>query len=158
MPSRQLGYLWCAESSSTHGWAFIFVEHSKDGRRVTARSKGKVERPFRTVKEAHETLYHFHEPESDVEANLWLRQYLLHYNDKPHRIEPHSRMSDWLRNLPKSGLRSMCSWERFCTYAREPQRRKVGTDARVSIEGVAYEVEPDLAGETVVLWWGNKNS
>lgn len=26
----------------------------KDGRRVTARSKGKVERPFRTVKEAHE--------------------------------------------------------------------------------------------------------
>jgi hypothetical protein len=30
-----------------------------DGRRVTARAKGKVERPFRTVKEAHETLYHF---------------------------------------------------------------------------------------------------
>jgi hypothetical protein len=29
----------------------------KDGRRTTARSKGKVERPFRTVKEAHETLY-----------------------------------------------------------------------------------------------------
>ena len=27
----------------------------KDGRRPTARSKGKVERPFRTVKEAHET-------------------------------------------------------------------------------------------------------
>jgi hypothetical protein len=31
----------------------------KDGRRITARSKGKVERPFRTVKEMHETLYHF---------------------------------------------------------------------------------------------------
>src|SRR6188768_3443048 len=31
----------------------------KDGRRPTARSKGKVERAFRTVKEAHETLYHF---------------------------------------------------------------------------------------------------
>jgi hypothetical protein len=31
-----------------------------DGRRTPARSKGKVERPFRTVKEAHETLYHFH--------------------------------------------------------------------------------------------------
>jgi hypothetical protein len=44
----------------------------KDGRRVTARSKGKVERPFRTVKEAHETLYHFHRPESEAEANLWL--------------------------------------------------------------------------------------
>jgi hypothetical protein len=126
----------------------------KDGRRVTARSKGKVERPFRTVKEAHETLYHFHEPNSDVEANLWLRQYILHYNDKPHRSEPHSRIEDWLRNPPKTGLRSMCSWERFCTFAREPQRRKVGGDARVSIKGVAYQVEPDLAGESVILWWG----
>lgn len=130
------------------------LPNGKDGRRVTARSKGKVERPFRTVKEAYETLYHFHEPENEVEANLWLRQYLLLYNDKPHRESPHSRIEDWLRNLPKSGLRSMCSWERFCNFAREPQRRKVGSDARVSVEGVAYEVEPDLAGETVVLWWG----
>ena len=24
----------------------------------------------------------------------------------------------------------------------------------VSVEGVAYEVDPDLAGETVILWWG----
>ncbi len=126
----------------------------KDGRRVTARSKGKVERPFRTVKEAHEILYHFHEPENEAEANLWLRQYLLHYNDKPHRESSHSRMEDWLRNMPKSGLKEMCKWERFCNFAREPQRRKVGGDARVSVEGVAYEVEPDLAGETVVLWWG----
>jgi NAD(P)-dependent dehydrogenase (short-subunit alcohol dehydrogenase family) len=31
------------------------VPAGKDGRRTTARSKGKVERPFRTVKEAHET-------------------------------------------------------------------------------------------------------
>jgi len=30
-----------------------------DGRRTTARAKGKVERPFRTVKESHETLCHF---------------------------------------------------------------------------------------------------
>ena len=37
-----------------------------DGRRTTARSKGKVERPFRTVKEAHETLYHFHEPQTEA--------------------------------------------------------------------------------------------
>ena len=32
--------------------------------------------------------------------------------------------------------------------------RKVGIDARVSVEGVPYEVAPDLAGETVTLWWG----
>jgi len=125
-----------------------------DGRRVTARAKGKVERPFRTVKEAHETLYHFHQPETEAEANQWLHQYLLNYNDQPHRSETHSRLEDWLQNIPKGGLRAMCSWERFCTFAREPQRRKVGGDARVYVEGVAYEVDPDLAGETVILWWG----
>lgn len=125
-----------------------------DGRRVTARSKGKVERPFRTVKEAYETLYHFHQPETEAEANQWLHKYLVNYNDQPHRLEPHSRMEDWLQNIPKDGLRAMCNWERFCTFAREPQRRKVGGDARVSVEGVAYEVDPDLAGETVILWWG----
>jgi len=48
----------------------------------------------------------------------------------------------------------MCSWERFCTFAREPERRKVGGDARVSVEGVLYEVDPDLAGEAVILWFG----
>jgi hypothetical protein len=126
----------------------------KDGRRVTARSKGKVERPFRTVKEMHETLYHLHEPETEAEANTWLMQFLLHYNSRPHRSEPHTRIEDWLGNLPTQGIRQMCNWERFCTFARSPERRKVGIDARVTVEGVAYEVEPDLAGETVVLWWG----
>jgi hypothetical protein len=126
----------------------------KDGRRVTARSKGKVERPFRTVKEMHETLYHLHEPETEAEANAWLMRFLLHYNSRPHRSEPHSRIEDWLGNLPTAGIRQMCNWERFCTFARSPEHRKVGIDARVTVEGVAYEVEPDLAGETVVLWWG----
>lgn len=130
------------------------LPQGKDGRRVTARSKGKVERPFRTVKEAHETLYHFHEPETEAEANRWLHQYLLNYNSQPHRSENHSRMEDWLKNLPATGLREMCSWERFCTFAREPEQRKVDGCARVSVEGVAYEVDPDLAGEKVILWWG----
>jgi hypothetical protein len=60
-------------------------------------------------------------------------------------------MEDWLENLPPSGVRAVCSWERFCTFAREPERRKVGSDARVSVGGVNYEVDPDLSGETVVL-------
>jgi len=125
-----------------------------DGRRVTARAKGKVERPFRTVKEMHETLYHFHEPQNEVEANAWLMNYLVRYNGMQHRSEDHSRMEDWLHNLPSGGFRAVCSWDRFCTFAREPERRKVGGDARVSIDSVPYEVDPDLAGETVVLWWG----
>ncbi|MDJ1185875.1 IS481 family transposase [Roseofilum sp. BLCC_M143] len=126
----------------------------KDGRRKTARSKGKVERPFRTVKEAHETLYHFHQPETEEEANQWLHQYLLHYNNQPHRQENHSRLEDWRQNLPSQGVQQMCSWERFCTFARKPEQRRVDGCARVTVDGVAYEVEPDLAGETVVLWWG----
>ena len=58
-------------------------------------------------------------------------------------------MEDWVRQLPPAGLRAMCSWERFCAFAREPERRKVGVDARVTVDGVAYEVDPNLAGETV---------
>ena len=130
------------------------VPQGKDGRRVTARAKGKVERPFRTVKEMHETLYHLHEPETITEANTWLMQFLLHYNKQPHRRESHSRMEDWLSNLTKDGIREMCSWERFCTFAREPEKRKVGIDSRLTVDGVAYQVEPDLAGEKVILWWG----
>jgi hypothetical protein len=125
-----------------------------DGRRTTARAKGKVERPFRTVKEAHETLYHFHQPESEEEANQWLARYIDTYNAKDHRSEPHSRIDDWLAHLPAEGLRQMCAWERFCTFAREPERRLVGIDCRLSVAGVVYEVDPELAGETVVVWWG----
>lgn len=123
----------------------------KDGTRTTARSKGKVERPFRTVKEAHETLYHFHKPETEQQANEWLLRYLLNYNAQRHRSEPHSRIDDWLTHLPAEGLREMCTWEQFCRFAREPERRKVGIDARLSIEGTQYEVEPAMAGESVVF-------
>lgn len=126
----------------------------KDGTRTTARSKGKVERPFRTVKEAHETLYHFHKPETEKQANDWFFRYLLRYNAQQHRSEKHSRLEDWLAHLPAEGVRDMCTWEQFCRFAREPERRKVGIDACISIDGTAYELEPDMAGETVVLLWG----
>jgi len=126
----------------------------KDGTRTTARSKGKVERPFRTVKEAHETLYHFHKPETEQQANEWLHNYLRTYNRSDHRSEPHSRVEDWQLNLPDEGLREMCTWEQFCRFAREAERRKVGIDARLKIDGTEYEVEPDMAGEHVTLLWG----
>jgi hypothetical protein len=130
------------------------VPAGKDGTRVTARSKGKVERPFRTVKEAHETLYHFHQPDTEAQANDWLLRYLLRYNAQQHRSQPHSRQADWLANLPAEGLRAMCTWEQLCRFAREPERRKVGVDARVTVAGTAYEVDPQLAGEVVLLLWG----
>jgi hypothetical protein len=127
---------------------------SQAERRTAARSKGKVERPFRTIKEVHETLYHFHKPRDEAEANLWMRRALVTYNNGDHRSEPHSRIEDWLKHLPQSGVRAMCSWERFCAFARQPERRSVAGDATVSVEGASYDVEPELAGETVTLWWG----
>jgi hypothetical protein len=125
-----------------------------DGRRTTARSKGKVERPFRTVKDAHETLYHFHEPETEAEANRWLARYIATYNRGDHRSEPHARIDDWLAHLPAGGVREMCAWERFRAFAREPERRHVGIDCRLTVAGVTYEVDAELSGETVVVWWG----
>jgi hypothetical protein len=125
-----------------------------DGRRPTARATGKVERPFRTVKELHETLYHFNQPRDEQEANAWLQNFLIRYNAMEHRLEPHSRIEDWLTHLPPEGIRAMCSWERYCTFAREPERRKVDSNARVSARGVEYEVDVALAGENVMLWWG----
>jgi DNA invertase Pin-like site-specific DNA recombinase len=112
-------------------------------RKATARAKGKVERPFRTVKEMHETLFHFHKPETESEVNDWLLRFLVRYNGMQHRSESHSRLEDWLANLPDEGLRTMCDWERFCTFAREPERRLVGVDARIAIGSTQYEVDPD---------------
>ena len=63
-----------------------------------------------------------------------------------------------LSRLPNrsSARRSLIleTWERFCTFAREPEKRKVGIDARITVDGVAYEVEPDLAGEKVIIGVG----
>lgn len=132
----------------------LHMPDSKAKHRHTARAKGKVERAFRTVKEAHEVLYHLREPKDEAEANERLLAYLKTYNDHPHRSEPHSRMEDWQANLPAEGIREMCSWERFCTFAREPENRKVGIDARIRVDGAVYEVHADLAGESVILWWG----
>ena len=127
---------------------------NKDGRRVTARAKGKVERPFKTVKEVHETLYHFHKPKNTEEANKWLLNYLIRYNIQNHRSENHSRIEDWKKKLPSTGVRRMCSWERFCKFARVPEKRKVGPDANVSIDGIVYQVSHELADQEVSLWWG----
>jgi hypothetical protein len=42
------------------------IYHRERTAGAMARSKGKVERSFRTVKEMHETLYHFHEPQDET--------------------------------------------------------------------------------------------
>jgi hypothetical protein len=48
---------------------------------------------------------------------------------------------------------AICSWERFCTFAREPEQRKVGAATpRVSVAGVNYEVDPDLVSARATLY------
>jgi hypothetical protein len=46
--------------------------------------QSQVERAFRSVKEAYETLYHFHQPETEQQANAWLNRYLIHDYNQPH--------------------------------------------------------------------------
>lgn len=126
----------------------------KDGRRKTARSKGKVERSFRSSKESLETLYHLHPPQDLVEANEWLTHYLKHYNRERHRTENHSRLEDWKKNLPKEGFKAMCDWEHFSLLVCEPETRIVGNDACVNVNGVKYQLSSEFAGQTVTLLMG----
>ena len=39
------------------------------------------------------------------------------------------------RTCPADGVRAMCAWERFCAFAREPERRSVGIDCRLTVAG-----------------------
>lgn len=125
-----------------------------DGRRTTARSKGKVERPFRTIQDNLETLYHFHQPQNLEEANQWLWTYLKKYNAMPHRTQDHSRLEDWKQNLPSTGYRKMCDWDHFCQMAREPCERRVGSDARITLDGIVYQLSGEMAGELVIVLFG----
>jgi hypothetical protein len=43
----------------------------------------------------------------------------------------------WIANFPPDGIREMCAWEQYCRFAREPERRKVGIDARASVDDIA---------------------
>ena len=126
----------------------------KGGHKTSCRAKGKVERPFKTVKEMHETLYHFQKPQTEDEANQWLRNYLIHYARQKRRPEESTRIETWENNLPPAGYKEICSWERFATLARAPQDRKVRPDCIVSFDRVEYEVSPELAGLNVTVWIG----
>ena len=98
-----------------------------------------------------------HEPETEEEANRWLARFIATYNRGDHRSEPHVRIDDWLAHLPADGVRQMCAWERYCDTVSshaKPERRLVGIDCRLPVAGAAYEVDAELAGETVVFWWG----
>lgn len=130
------------------------MPEGQDGRRKTARSKGKVERSFKSTKESFEPLYHLQPPQTLDEANIWLTNYVLDYNQSKHRTESHSKLEDWQQNLPDAGYRAMCEWEHFTKLVREPETRKVENDACVNVDGIKYQLSPEFAGQTVTLLWG----
>jgi hypothetical protein len=138
------------------GVAFKVHETPEKGgsRRTAARSKGKVERCFRTLKESFETLFHFHRPESVEEANQWLLKHLLHYNCQQHPTQAGSRIEVWASGCPAAGFRQMCSWETYVTFAREPEYRTVDEHARITLDHQVYRVTDELMGERVEVWKG----
>jgi len=126
-----------------------------DGRRTTARSKGKVERPCRTIKETHEVLYHKLKPQNEEEANQWLHHHLYtYYNTRDHRSEKCTRIEDWLQNLRPEGFKQMCSWEKYSAFARHPVDRAVSNECKVSWDGIEYKVDPELLGLEVTVLFG----
>jgi hypothetical protein len=149
--SKSRVFLWVMKQLGVE--VRVHMPRGSDGRRTTARSKGKVERSFLTIKCSLETLYHLQQPESLEEANAWLRKYLQDYNAMDHRHEDHSRLDDWLLNLPPQGFREMCSWERFRTFAREPEQRKADSNGCVGIDGIRYQLSHEMAGQEVTLLW-----
>jgi len=48
----------------------------------------------------------------------------------------------------------MCSWERFCTFAREPEQRKADADGCVNVDGVRFQLSLEMASQEVTLLWG----
>ena len=150
--SKSRVFLWVMKQLGVE--VRVHMPRGSDGRRTTARSKGKIERSFLTIKCSLETLYHLQQPESLEEANAWLRKYLQDYNAMDHRHEDHSRLDDWLLNLPPQGFREMCSWERFRTFAREPEQRKADSNGCVGIDGIRYQLSHEMAGQEVTLLWG----
>ena len=98
------------------------IPAGKDGNRTTARSKGKVERPFRTIKEAHETLYHFHKPETEKQANEWLMRYLIRHG-AGHEHSPRGAFQRGGRGFEKR-------LERIRQFHRGLWKRKTNFDNR----------------------------
>lgn len=126
----------------------------KDGRRTTARSKGKIERTNRTVKDSFETLFHLHQPHNLEQANEWLQNYLKQYNEMPHRSGDGSRTQIWKQFLPDEGFREMCSWDKFCQFVREPEIRLVNSEACIYIKNIKFQLIPNMAGSKVTVLFG----
>ena len=127
---------------------------NSDGRRTTARSKGKIEVFNKTVKNSFESKYFLHSPKDIDEANEWLSSFVNHYNKQKHRSIKASKIKVWRDNLESSQINEMCSWEHFSKIVRKPDTRKVNADATLEVDGISYQLEPQLANRKVIVLYG----
>jgi hypothetical protein len=87
----------------------------------------------------------------EEEANIWLMNFLLRYNEQPHRSEPHARLEDWLATLSPKGSARCAEWLatplQFIHYAwRALEKAYVIGQKPVDVETVQDVLAPDLDG------------
>ena len=127
------------EFAAAHGFCFAGC-WPRDAAR-----KGKVERPFRELKEALLEELVLAPPGSVGELNLRAARWLAEVVDvRPHRVTgepPRDRLN---RERP---LLCPLPRVRYDTARREP--RRVGRVPLVEVDGASYSVPPQLAGQLV---------
>jgi transposase InsO family protein len=125
-----------------------------DGRRTTARSKGKVERFNRTLKNDLESMYFLNRPKDIDEANIWLENYTSEYNKTKHRSIDIPRIKVWKDSLENNTLSEMCDESQFAKLIRKPETRTVNSDATVTLDGISYQLDGELYNKRVTVLHG----
>lgn len=130
------------------------LPRGSDGRRTTARSKGKVERFNRTLKNDLESMYFLNRPKDIDEANEWLTNYTLEYNKTKHRSINLSKIKVWKDSLENNTLLEMCDETQFAKLIRTPETRTVNSDATVTLNGISYQLDGELYNKRVTVLHG----
>jgi transposase len=127
------------EFAAAHGFTFAGCWPGDAAR------KGKVERPFRELKEALLAELVLDPPASLAELNTRATRWLAtHVHPRPHRVTGEPPQQRWAREQP---LLVPLPRVRYDTARREP--RRVGRIPLVEFDGAHYSVPPALAGHLV---------
>ncbi|AXA34458.1 DDE-type integrase/transposase/recombinase [Francisella adeliensis] len=130
------------------------LPRGSDGRRTTARSKGKVERFNRTLKNDLEPMYFLNRPKDIDEANEWLANYTLEYNKTKHRSINLSKIKVWKDSLENNTLLEICDETQFAKLIRTPETRTVNSNATITLGGISYQLDGELYNKRVTVLHG----
>jgi transposase len=127
------------EFAAAHGFCFAGCWPGDAAR------KGKVERPFRELKEAFLQELVLDPPASVGELNTWAARWLAAVvHPRAHRVTGEPPTDRLTRERP---LLAPLPRVRYDTARREP--RRVGRVPLVEVDGARYSVSPELAGQLV---------